>query len=263
MVDTVVIDVMLLQVVVLLGNNSKDASDGQGTCSGVADASGIVATSAAGAGDPTAILLVVWDSEDRRERGELGNGQTTPLKRLGSSLCGSSFLYPPPPFSVSVVFRYSLRRSQAIPCLPVVAVPSNMSSNPPPAIPDTSYARPVAADALSDAVLAVDASPIVQAVTDSAQVSQPPVSLSPPKAKSAKPASNPNYQTRWEREKAKAIQDGVDIEHPSGHRGAGDPQTIGPWIMGEMLGKGASGMWSPHHPSLACGVLDLCWFLCS
>lgn len=114
-----------------------------------------------------------------------------------------------------------------------------MSSDPSPAVPDTSYARPVAADALSDDVLAVAPAPIARSV----QVSQPPISLSPPKAKSTKPASNPNYQTRWEREKAKAIQDGVDMEHPSGHRGTGDPQTIGPWIMGEMLGKGASGMW--------------------
>jgi len=55
----------------ILGNNPKDASDGQETWSGVADASGIVATSAAESGDPTAIVLVVWDSEDRRERGEL------------------------------------------------------------------------------------------------------------------------------------------------------------------------------------------------
>ena len=120
-----------------------------------------------------------------------------------------------------------------------------MSSNSPSAVPDTSYARPLAANALSGAVLAVAASPVpvVETVTDSAQVPQPPISLSPPKAKSTKPPSNPNYQTRWEREKVKAIQDGVDIEHTSSRRGTGDPQTIGPWVMGEMLGKGASGMW--------------------
>jgi len=123
-----------------------------------------------------------------------------------------------------------------------------MSSNPPSTVPDTSYARPVVADALSGGVLAAAVSPI-GAATDSAQVSRPPISLSPPKAKSTKPASKPDYQTRWEREKAKAIQDGVDIEHPSGHRGTGDPQTIGPWILGEMLGKGASGMWFPYDPA--------------
>jgi len=129
-----------------------------------------------------------------------------------------------------------------------------MSSNTPSAVPDTSYTCPVAADTLSDVVL-VAASPVVQAVIDSVQVLQPPISLSPPKAKSTKPASNPSYQTRWEREKAKAIQDGVDIEHTSGRRGAGDPQAIGPWIMGEMLGKGASGMWFSRHPSQMCVVL--------
>lgn len=117
-----------------------------------------------------------------------------------------------------------------------------MPSNHPSAVQDTSYARPVATDALSDRVLVVAASPVVQAVIDSTEAPHPPISLTPPKAKSAKPASNPSYQTRWEREKAKAIQDGVDIEHTSGRRGAGDPQSIGPWIMGEMLGKGASGM---------------------
>ena len=124
-----------------------------------------------------------------------------------------------------------------------------MPSNQPSAVLDTSYACPVAADALSDAVLAVAASPVVQ----STQAPHPPISLSPPKAKSAKPASNPSYQTRWEREKAKAIQDGVDIEHTAGRRGAGDPQTIGPWIMGEMLGKGASGMsFLSRPPSRMC-----------
>jgi hypothetical protein len=117
-----------------------------------------------------------------------------------------------------------------------------MPSNQPSAVLDTSYACPAASDALSDTVLAVAAPPVVQAVVDSMQVPQPPISLSPPKVKSTKPASNPSYQTRWEREKAKAIQDGVDIEHTGGRRGAGDPQAIGPWIMGEMLGKGASGM---------------------
>ena len=128
-----------------------------------------------------------------------------------------------------------------------------MSSNHPSAVPDTSYARPVAADALSDAVLPIAASPIGQAVTDSTQVPQPPVPLRPPKAKSTKPTSNPNYQTRWECEKAKAIQNGIDIEHTGGRRGTGDPQMIGPWVIGEMLGKGASGMWSSRY---VCVVLD-------
>lgn len=126
-------------------------------------------------------------------------------------------------------------------------MPSNHPSGP-----DTGCACPVPADALSDAVLAVAASPVVQAVIDSTQVPQLPISFSPPKAKSTKPASDPSYQTRWEREKAKAIQDGIDIEHTSGRRGAGDPQTIGPWIMGEMLGKGASGMWFSRYPSQLC-----------
>ncbi|CCA73157.1 related to serine/threonine protein kinase [Serendipita indica DSM 11827] len=43
-----------------------------------------------------------------------------------------------------------------------------------------------------------------------------------------------NYQTRWEREKAKARAEGADIE-------SGDPKMIGPWVIGEMLGRGASG----------------------
>jgi hypothetical protein len=131
-----------------------------------------------------------------------------------------------------------------------------MSSNTSSVVPDTGYARPVAAAALSDVVVAIAASPVIQAVTNSAQVPQSPVSLSPPKAKSTKPASNPKYQTRWEREKAKAIQDGIDIEHTSSRRCTGDPQTIGPWVMGEMLGKGASGMWFTLRPSSVCNVLE-------
>jgi hypothetical protein len=114
----------------------------------------------------------------------------------------------------------------------------------------------VVADALSAAVFAVAASPVVQIVTDSTQAPQRPVSLSPPKAKSTKPSSNPHYQTRWEREKAKAIQDGINIEHTSGHRGTGGPQTIGPWVIGEMLGKGASGMWFPRLLGPVYVVLD-------
>lgn len=58
-------------------------------------------------------------------------------------------------------------------------------------------------------------------------------SFEPPKA--TKVASSvTNYQTRWEREKAKARAEGTDIE-------TGDPKMIGPWVIGEMLGRGASG----------------------
>jgi hypothetical protein len=67
----VVVDSVLLQAVLRLANIRNNPEDGRVTCSGVADASGIVVASAAGAGDPTAVVLVVWDSEDRKERREL------------------------------------------------------------------------------------------------------------------------------------------------------------------------------------------------
>lgn len=60
------------------------------------------------------------------------------------------------------------------------------------------------------------------------------IDLNPPKVPKLATAS-PNYQTRWEREKAKARAEGTDIE-------GGDPKMIGPWVIGEMLGRGASGM---------------------
>jgi hypothetical protein len=58
--------------------------------------------------------------------------------------------------------------------------------------------------------------------------------LSPPTVPRP-PTVTPNYQTRWEREKTKARAEGDDIE-------GNDPKMIGPWVMGEMLGRGASGM---------------------
>jgi hypothetical protein len=61
--------------------------------------------------------------------------------------------------------------------------------------------------------------------------------LDPPKAAKV-PTAVANYQTRWEREKAKARAEGTSIEPK-------DPKMIGPWIIGEMLGRGASGyVWS-------------------
>lgn len=60
-----------------------------------------------------------------------------------------------------------------------------------------------------------------------------PIDLNPPKAPKV-PTSVPNYQTRWEREKAKARAEGADVE-------GRDPKMIGPWVLGEMLGRGASG----------------------
>jgi hypothetical protein len=57
--------------------------------------------------------------------------------------------------------------------------------------------------------------------------------LNPPKAAKV-PTAVANYQTRWEREKAKARAEGTSIEPK-------DPKMIGPWIIGEMLGRGASG----------------------
>ena len=52
----------------------------------MADALGIVATNAAEAGDPTAVVLVVWESERKKGKERARDGQTTPLKRVGSSL---------------------------------------------------------------------------------------------------------------------------------------------------------------------------------
>ncbi|KAG8800471.1 hypothetical protein FRC17_006862, partial [Serendipita sp. 399] len=65
----------------------------------------------------------------------------------------------------------------------------------------------------------------------------------PPKVNKI-PTHSPNYQTRWEREKAKAKAEGVDME-------VGDPKMIGPWILGEMLGKGASGKSPPSTTRMA------------
>lgn len=61
--------------------------------------------------------------------------------------------------------------------------------------------------------------------------------LTPPKAPKQQQHGVANYQTRWEREKAKARAEGTDIE-------GGDTKTIGPWVLGEMLGRGASGSYS-------------------
>jgi hypothetical protein len=59
------------------------------------------------------------------------------------------------------------------------------------------------------------------------------IDLDPPKVAKV-PTAVANYQTRWEREKAKARAEGTEIESK-------DPKMIGPWILGEMLGRGASG----------------------
>lgn len=68
--------------------------------------------------------------------------------------------------------------------------------------------------------------------------------FSPPRTVKQPPAkgSIPKYQTRWEKEKEKAKQDGVDIDKAST-----DPHAIGPWVLGETLGKGASGQSSNFH----------------
>jgi len=60
-----------------------------------------------------------------------------------------------------------------------------------------------------------------------------PNALDPPKAAKI-PTVVANYQSRWEKEKAKALAAGTDLD-------GGDPKMIGPWVIGEMLGKGASG----------------------
>lgn len=70
--------------------------------------------------------------------------------------------------------------------------------------------------------------------------------LDPPKAAKL-PTAVANYQTRWEREKAKAHAEGVEIEPK-------DPKMIGPWILGEMLGRGASGKYILQD-SRACPTL--------
>lgn len=46
--------------------------------------------------------------------------------------------------------------------------------------------------------------------------------------------SNRACPTRWEKEKAAAGSSGA-FDHPN------DPKFIGPWILGETIGKGASG----------------------
>ncbi|PVF92833.1 Pkinase-domain-containing protein [Serendipita vermifera] len=61
----------------------------------------------------------------------------------------------------------------------------------------------------------------------------PPAEIIPPKVEKL-PTPVTNYQTRWQREKAKAQAEGADIEGV-------DPKMIGPWVIGEMLGRGASG----------------------
>ncbi len=63
-----------------------------------------------------------------------------------------------------------------------------------------------------------------------------PLHLDPPKAERI-PTAVANYQSRWEREKAKARADGTEID-------VKDPKMIGPWVLGEMLGRGASGEYS-------------------
>ncbi|KAG8761113.1 hypothetical protein FRC14_006819 [Serendipita sp. 396] len=72
----------------------------------------------------------------------------------------------------------------------------------------------------------------IKASNKSSQVYNAEVSQPPRPKRTSTPL--PHYQTRWEREKAKAKAEGIDIE-------GSDPKMIGPWILGEMLGKGASG----------------------
>jgi hypothetical protein len=62
----------------------------------------------------------------------------------------------------------------------------------------------------------------------------PPSDVIPPRVEKL-PTPLANYQTRWQREKAKAQAEGTDIESV-------DPKMIGPWVIGEMLGRGASGL---------------------
>jgi hypothetical protein len=71
----------------------------------------------------------------------------------------------------------------------------------------------------------------VVSTTDNVRVN--PHDLDPPKAAKI-PTVVANYQSRWEREKAKARAEGTDLD-------GGDPKMIGPWVIGEMLGRGASG----------------------
>lgn len=57
--------------------------------------------------------------------------------------------------------------------------------------------------------------------------------LNPPRL--TKPTYKMYHPTRWEKEKAAAGNPDA-FEYPE------DPKVIGPWIMGETVGKGASGM---------------------
>ena len=59
----------------------------------------------------------------------------------------------------------------------------------------------------------------------------PPVTNSPPRAPPSRYAAH--LGTRWEKEKAAAGQGA--FEHPD------DAKCVGPWIIGECVGKGASG----------------------
>jgi hypothetical protein len=74
--------------------------------------------------------------------------------------------------------------------------------------------------------------------------------LEPPKAAKI-PTVVANYQSRWEREKAKARAEGTDID-------GGDPRMIGPWVIGEMLGRGASGKLLLLMPLSSCLICDCC-----
>lgn len=145
------------------------------------------------------------------------------------------FFLPLPPFSLFALFNYSntpltLYYFYPIPITPNICFSITTMSHriTPPSTPvvatnnrvqTISSSRPHALPRPENAVDVYNA--------------RGPLNLDPPKADKI-PTSIANYQSRWEREKSKARAEGVDID-------AKDPKMIGPWVVGEMLGRGASG----------------------
>lgn len=97
--------------------------------------------------------------------------------------------------------------------------------------------RPAPSPTASDIPICVDT--LSRAQSNSVQAPEQALlfDLEPPRAiKNATAVIN--YQSRWEREKAKARAEGHNLETE-------DPKVVGPWVLGEMLGRGASGTLLP------------------
>jgi hypothetical protein len=109
-----------------------------------------------------------------------------------------------------------------------------MSTGIPPPPSPAAVAAPVDIQVRSSYKSHTPPEPVVSAVnSNSNKVKADLHDLEPPKAAKI-PTVVANYQSRWEREKAKARAEGTDLD-------GGDPRMIGPWVIGEMLGRGASG----------------------